>query len=137
MKAARFPFHRTFEGLDWSAFSARASGAIRELRSLRFAEEGRNAVLIGNPWVGKTHVAIAVGMLARQKGKSVLFESAPNLALELKEAMGRRQLLALKGKLMSYDTLCSAGSATSASARRRRNCRSASCRAGPRGSRRR
>ena len=34
-----------------------------------------------------------------------LFESVPNLALELKEAMGQRQLLALKRKLMSYDLL--------------------------------
>ncbi len=40
-----------------------------------------------------------------QKGKSVLFEPVPNLAPELKEAMGRRQLLALKRELMSYGLL--------------------------------
>ena len=136
MKAARFPFHRTFEGLDWSAFSARASGAIRELQSLRFVEEGRNAVPIGNPGVGKTHVAIAVGMLACQKGKSVLFESVPNLALELKEAMGQRRLLALKGKLMSYGLLALDGLGYVGFCQEAPQLLFGLRRAGPRGSRR-
>ena len=105
ISSARFPYERTFAELDWSAFSLTAANAIRELQSLRFVAEGRNAALIGNPGVGKTHIAIAVGILACQTGRTVLFESAPNLVLELKEALKERQVTALKKKMMSYDLL--------------------------------
>ncbi len=105
IKGAGFPYERNFGEIDWGAFSIPAANAIRELQSLRFVEDGRNAVLIGNPGVGKTHIAISAGILACQKGKTVLFESVPDLALQLKESLKERQVVALKRKLMSYDLL--------------------------------
>jgi len=40
------------------------SGKIRKLQSLRFLDEGRNVILVGNPGVGKTHTAIGLGVAA-------------------------------------------------------------------------
>ena len=61
IRSARFPYIKTFDEMDWSAFSVPVARTIRELQSLSFAREGRNVVLIGNPGTGKTHTAIALG----------------------------------------------------------------------------
>lgn len=87
IKKAGLPRERVFDEFDWSAFSIPAANAIRELQSLGFVDDGRNSVIIGNPGVGKTHIAISVGILACQRGMTVMFKSVPNLALELKEAL--------------------------------------------------
>ena len=41
---------------------------IMELASLAFVERAENVVLLGPSGVGKTHLAIALGYLATQKG---------------------------------------------------------------------
>ena len=103
IKYARFPYMRTFEEMDWNAFSLPVANAIRELQSLSFIREGRNVILVGNPGVGKTHTAISLGLLACQNNMSVLYVTIPNLILELKEALKEREIVAYKRKFMSYD----------------------------------
>lgn len=105
IKNAKFPYIRTFAEIDWNAFSLNISNSIRELQSLAFVKEGRNVILVGNPGVGKTHLSIALGLLACQQKMSVLFVTIPNLVLELKEAYKERQVMAYKKKFMSYDLI--------------------------------
>jgi hypothetical protein len=54
-----------------------------ELAGLSFVERAENVVLVGPPGVGKTHLAIALGVKAVEAGHSVLF-------LTLESLMGRR-----------------------------------------------
>lgn len=103
IKAAKFPYLRSFIEMDWNAFSLPVANAIRELQSLSFIKEGRNVILIGNPGVGKTHTAIALALLACQQNMNVLYITIPNLILELKEAYKERQIVSYKKKFMSYD----------------------------------
>ena len=103
IKNAKFPYLRTFAEIDWNAFSLNIANSIRELQSLTFVKEGRNVILVGNPGVGKTHLAISLGLLACQEKMRVLFVTIPNLVLELKEAYKERQVISYKKKFMSYD----------------------------------
>lgn len=103
IRKARFPYLKTFEEMDFSAFSLEVSNKIRELQSLDFLRTGQNVILVGNPGVGKTHTALALGIRACMEGKSVLYITVPNLITELKESMTINQLTAYKKKFINYD----------------------------------
>jgi DNA replication protein DnaC len=103
IKEARFPYVRTFAELDWSAFPIEAADAIRELQSLSFIDEGRNVIFVGNPGVGKTHLAISIGVEACRKNRHVLYVTVPNLITELKESVSKKEYLQYKRKFVSYD----------------------------------
>jgi len=57
-----------------------------ELASLAFVERAENIVFLGPSRVGKTHLAIALGYLATQKGYKTRFFSAADLVLMLEAA---------------------------------------------------
>lgn len=103
IKRAKFPYLKYFEDLKYEAFSLDVSNKIRELQSLNFLEHGQNVILVGNPGVGKTHIAISLGVKACMQGKNVLYITVPNLITELKESMTINQLTAYKKKFINYD----------------------------------
>ena len=103
IKRSKFPYLRTFEELKYDAFSLEIANKIRELQSLRFIEQGKNVILVGNPGVGKTHIAIALRIRACMEGKNVLYITVPNLITELKESMTLNQLTNYKRKFVSFD----------------------------------
>jgi DNA replication protein DnaC len=59
---------------------------IMELASLAFVERAENVVFLGPSGVDKTHLAIALGYLATQKGYKTRFFSATDLVLMLEAA---------------------------------------------------
>ena len=46
---------------------------IKELATLRFIENGENVIFLGPPGVGKTDLAIALGLTAVAQGYGVYF----------------------------------------------------------------
>lgn len=103
VNVAGFPNLLTFDELNFDAFSLSVSEQIRNVSTLKFIDEGRNVIMCGNPGVGKTHIATALGISACQKNKSVLFTSVPNLVIELKEKAETNQLSTFKKRFCSYD----------------------------------
>ena len=103
IKTAKFPYRKYLGELKLDSFPLEVSNQIRELQSLRFLDEGRNVILVGNPGVGKTHTAIGLGISACMKMKNVLYISVPNLITELKEAMTLNQLSNYKKRFITYD----------------------------------
>lgn len=103
IKRAKFPYLKYFEDLKYDAFSLEIANKIRELQSLSFVDFGQNVILVGNPGVGKTHIAISLGIKACMKGKNVLYITVPNLITELKESMTLNQLTSYKKKFINYD----------------------------------
>lgn len=99
IRRAKFPYLRTFEELKYEALPLDISNKIRELQNLKFIEQGKNVILVGNPGVGKTHTAIALGIRACMEGKNVLYITVPNLITELKESMTLNQLTNYKKNL--------------------------------------
>ncbi|UUX92237.1 ATP-binding protein [Methanoplanus endosymbiosus] len=59
---------------------------IRDLATLRFVDIGENVVFLGLPGVGKTHLAIGLGVAAIEQRIPVIFLNASVLIERLKEA---------------------------------------------------
>ena len=85
-RTAGFPAIKTLDGYDFGFATGAPRQQIQELASLAFVERAENVVLLGPSGVGKTHLAIALGYLATQRGWRVRFTTAADLVLLLLEA---------------------------------------------------
>ncbi len=73
MRLARFPCVKTVEQFDFEFQPSVDRKVVRELAGLSFVDRAENVVLLGPPGMGKTHLAIALGVKAVEAGYSVLF----------------------------------------------------------------
>ena len=78
-RLARFPFVKTLEQFDFSFQPALNEAQIRELATARFVAHGENILLLGPPGVGKTHLAVSLGVAAIMQGISVVFFTVADL----------------------------------------------------------
>lgn len=103
IRQSKLPSKVTFDDYMDSHLEVKMKKQIKELKTLRFIEQKENLILMGNPGVGKTHLATVLGMEACLAGKSVLFTNIPNLVIELKESMSANQLNFYKRRFGKYD----------------------------------
>jgi DNA replication protein DnaC len=109
-KLAHFPFLKTLEQFDFAAQPSVNERQVRELATGRFIAHGENCLLLGPPGVGKTHLAIAIGVAAIAQGLSVYFLTIADLVdmlqRDLKEDRLSERLRALcKPKLLILDEM--------------------------------
>lgn len=78
-KLAHFPFQKTLEQFDFAFQPSISERQVRELATLRFVANGENVLLLGPPGVGKTHLAIALGVAAIAQSISVYFLTVGDL----------------------------------------------------------
>jgi len=79
VQLAAFPQLKRLEEFDFLYQPKINEQLIRELASLDFLKTAKNILFIGPPGVGKTHLAIALGIKATQARKSVFFFTAEQL----------------------------------------------------------
>ena len=89
---ARFPFQKTLESFDFKFQPSIDAKVLRELATGRYLEHGENVLLLGPPGVGKTHLAVALGMKACEQGHRVLFTTAMGLIASLGKALIENRL---------------------------------------------
>lgn len=85
-KMAGFPALKSLEAYDFAFATGAPRQQIQELATLGFVERAENVVMLGPSGTGKTHLAIAFGLLAAQKGWKVRFTSAADLIITLEAA---------------------------------------------------
>ena len=92
LKQARLPWIKTLEQFDLDFQPSIDRKVIRELSALGFVDRAENVVLLGPPGVGKTHLAIGLGVKAAEAGHRVLFLTLETLMTKLKKAQQENRL---------------------------------------------
>ena len=86
VRLASFPASKTLESFDFAYQPSINRRQLLELGGCAFVERAENVVLLGPPGVGKTHLAIALGMEAAKRRHSVKFTTAARMVASLTEA---------------------------------------------------
>lgn len=82
LRLAHFPFFKTLDQFDFAFQPSVNERQLRDLASLRFVANAENVLFLGPPGVGKTHLAVSLGLAAVTRGMSVYFSTVADL-LEL------------------------------------------------------
>ena len=105
IRLARFPQTKSFDTFDFTAQPSLNKALVLELSRCQWMEKRQNCIALGPSGTGKTHVALALGLAACQKGYSVAFMTAAALVHELMEARDERRLRALQKHLNTVKLL--------------------------------
>ena len=73
LKLAAFPEYKTLDCFDVREQNSLSQKQLNQLRDLHWLEHAYNLVLLGPPGIGKSHLAIGLGIEAIQKGYRVYF----------------------------------------------------------------
>ena len=101
IKSAQFPETTSLESFDWKFNSDIDEGKIRELARLEFVRDCRIALMLGKPGTGKTHLALAIGVLAVHQGYRVYFTSIKRLVQDITVARMKNTLDLLFRRILS------------------------------------
>jgi DNA replication protein DnaC len=92
MRKAGFPTDKQLEDFDFGFQPSLDKNAINDIASLKFIHNAENVVLLGPPGVGKTHIAIALGIKAVSAGFRVHFANSSVLVERLAKADKEKRL---------------------------------------------
>jgi DNA replication protein DnaC len=105
LNRACFPVLKSLDGYAFSAVRLPPALPRDELLSCRFITEKKNLILYGPVGIGKTHLAIALGVKACGLGVNVRFYTVTQLVLKLGEAHRAGTLEKLVRDLQKLDLL--------------------------------
>ncbi|WP_345621589.1 IS21-like element helper ATPase IstB [Streptomyces ziwulingensis] len=105
MRAAGFPVRKVLEEFDESHPRAFDRDTVARLGKLDFVTARHNAVFVGPPGTGKTHLAVGLGVRACQAGHRVLCATAAAWAARLAEAHAAGRLTEELTALDAYPLL--------------------------------
>ena len=110
IKAARFPVLKELADFDFSALPGLNKQKVLDLARCEYIQQADSLLMVGNPGLGKTHIAIGLGLAACRQGHRVRFYNAAGLVNELTQAQDEHELpkflaTALKHKLIVLDEL--------------------------------
>lgn len=101
VKLARFPEITSLEGFDWSFNEKIDRASVEELATLKFVDDNEIALMLGNTGTGKSHLGIAIGVIAAQRGHRVYWSSVKRLAKLIEQARARNTLDLLFKQILS------------------------------------
>src|SRR5260370_1770448 len=86
LKLSGLTERKDLKDFDWSYNTKNPRREILELANLKFIDEREDALFIGSPGVGKSHIAKALALLAVQRGYTVFYREAHVLFDDITQA---------------------------------------------------
>jgi DNA replication protein DnaC len=83
LRYARFPYRRTLADFDFDFQPSVDRKLVEDLASLRFIDENRPLLFLGQPGCGKTHLAVALATRAVEAGYRGYFTNADDMVRAL------------------------------------------------------
>jgi DNA replication protein DnaC len=105
IKAAKFPVVKSLETFDYLAIPSLNKKLVLELARCEWIGRRENVLALGNSGTGKTHIALALGLAACQRGLRVRFTTAAALVHELLEARDEKRLVRFQKHLLRQELL--------------------------------
>jgi len=105
VQVAGFPFEKDLEDFDFTFQPSINKNQIMDLASLRFVEKAENILFLGPSGVGKTHLAISLGIKAAKSRYSTYFISCNDLMMKLNRAQMENRLDAQLRHYLKYRVL--------------------------------
>ncbi|SDI43307.1 DNA replication protein DnaC [Alteribacillus persepolensis] len=97
LKWAKFPYQKSLDMFEMDGQPSLSSRQMNQLKELSWMEQSYNLILLGPPGVGKTHLAIGLGLETIYRGYRVSFISMGELISQLKtEEYIRKSQLQMK-----------------------------------------
>jgi DNA replication protein DnaC len=105
IKIAGFPAALTLENFDFSFNPAIPKKDVLGLMNSSFVSHAKNVLFIGPPGVGKTHLALAIGLAAVQNGYPTYYRSTFDLVADMADAARNDSRKHLVEQLSRYSLL--------------------------------
>jgi DNA replication protein DnaC len=102
IRTAHFPTIKTLEDFNLDHLPSLRRDVLAHLATSTYVAKAENVVLLGPPGIGKTHLAIGLGVKAAHAGHSVLFDTANNWISRLGAAHHAGQLEVELKKIRRY-----------------------------------
>ena len=102
---AHFPVLKDLADFDWSCVSSVPKTRILELAQGAYIAKAEPIILLGNPGLGKSHVATGLALAACRQGRRVRFYNAAGLVNDLIKAQQEYQLSRLMTQIGKYELL--------------------------------
>src|SRR6202140_2586099 len=104
-RQAKFDVVKSLDSFDFLAIPSLNKALVLELARCEFIERKENVLALGNSGTGKTHIALAFGLAACQKGFRGRLPTSASLAHELIEAKDERRLMRFQKLLSVFELL--------------------------------
>jgi DNA replication protein DnaC len=105
IQSARFPATKSLETYNFLALPKLNQKLVVELARGEWITKRENVLALGNSGTGKTHIGLALGLAACQRGFRVRFTTAASLVHELIEARDEKRLLRFQKNLARQELL--------------------------------
>src|SRR2546429_7220724 len=100
---AKFPVLKELDSFDFSAVGGLSKARVVELAQGGYLAKKESIILVGNPGLGKTHVATGLALAACKQGKRVRFFGTAGLVNDLLAAQKELRLSKFMAPLLKLD----------------------------------
>lgn len=102
---ARFPKVKRMSDFEFGYQPSINKKQILDLQHLSFLDKQENIIFIGNPGVGKSHLATSIGVAACEQGVRTLFINCHELLLRLQSAYENGTIERVMKRYANYELL--------------------------------
>jgi DNA replication protein DnaC len=103
LKAAHFPVAKELADYDFSLVPTLNKAMILDLARGDYIRQRQSVILLGNPGLGKTHLATGLARSACRQGRKVRFWTAAGLVNDLLQAQDEHRVHRLIGATLKLD----------------------------------